>query len=255
MRAQFRSRTCQAGGNAFTLIELLVVIAIIAILAALLLPALMGAKERARRASCRSSMRQMILGIMMYGDDNDQFLPTGASNKSADDDHLPVLSTVASNAIAQYSGTEKMASCPSFNDYFTRRHFSAAFDEQEYGFVVGYNYHGGHTNTPWPAIFGTNQWISPQRLTEDPQLVLVSDMNDWSPGYGQTFAPHGKNGVIMEGLDAANPSAAGARPDEVGAAGGNIGLLDGSISWKPVSKMRIYRGSQQWGDSGCWAMW
>jgi hypothetical protein len=80
-------------------------------------------------------------------------------------------------------------------------------------------------------------------------------MNDWSPGYGQTFAPHGKNGVIMEGLDAANPSAAGARPDEVGAAGGNIGLLDGSISWKPVSKMRIYRGSQQWGDSGCWAMW
>ena len=200
-------------------------------------------------------MRQLTLGLIMYADDNDQYLPTGASNKSADDDHLPVLSTVTSNAIVEYSGTDKMASCPSFADYFVRRHFSAAFDEIEYGYVVGFNYHGGHTNTPWPAISGTNEWISPQRLTDNPQLVLISDMNDWSPGYGQTFVPHGKGGPIMEGLDAANPNANGARPDEVGAVGGNIALLDGSISWRNISQMRIYRGSQQWGDNGCWAMW
>jgi len=248
-------RACGMGTRAFTLIELLVVVAIIAILAALLLPALASSKERARRASCRSSMRQMILGLIMYGDDNDQFLPSGASNKAIDDDHLPVLCTATSNAIVEYSGTDKMASCPSFADYFVRRHFSAAFDEVEYGYVVGYNYHGGHTNTPWPAISGTNEWISPQRLTDDPQLVLVSDMNDWSPGYGQTFVPHGKTGPVMQGMDAANVSAEGASPDAIGAVGGNIGLLDGSISWKPISQMRTYRGSQQWGFSGCWAMW
>jgi len=241
--------------SAFTLIELLVVIAIIAILAALLLPALAGSKEAARRASCRSSMRQLTLGVMMYADDNDQFLPTGASNKGANDDHLPVLSTVTSNAIVEYSGTDKMASCPSFADYFVKRHLSAAFDEIEYGFVVGFNYHGGHTNTPWPAISGTNEWISPQRTTEDPWLVLVSDMNDFSPGYGQTFAPHGRTGPIMEGNNAANPSAGGATPDTIGAVGGNIGLLDGSVSWKPIGQMRTYRGSQKWGDTGCWAMW
>ena len=241
--------------RAFTLIELLVVIAIIGILVALLLPALTGAKEQGRRTSCRSSMRQLMLGAMMYADDNDQLLPTGASNKSALDDHLPVLSTATSNAIVEYSGTDKMASCPSFADYFANRHLAAGFDEQEYGIVVGYNYHGGHTNSPWPAISGTNQWISPQRLTEDPQLVLVSDMNDWSPGYGQTFAPHGRGGPILEGNDASNPSAAGSQPDAIGAVGGNIGLLDGSVSWKPVTQMRVYRGSQQWGNNGCWAMW
>ena len=241
--------------RAFTLIELLVVIAIIAILVALLLPALAGAKEQGRRASCKSSMRQMMLGLIMYGDDHEQFLPTGASNKSALDDHLPVLSTATSNAIVEYSGSDKMSYCPSFRDYFVERHLNADFAEQEYGYVVGYNYHGGHTNTPWPAISGTNRWVSPQRLTDDPTLVLVSDMNDWSPGYGQTFVPHGKNGPILEGADAANPSAAGSRPDAIGAAGGNIGLLDGSVSWKPITQMRVYRGSQMWGDFGCWAMW
>src|SRR5262249_27260875 len=137
--------------RAFTLIELLVVIAIIAILAALLLPALAGSKERARRASCKNSIRQFILAVQMYGDDNDQDVPTGASNKGADDDHLPVLSNVTSNAIVQYS-SEQMAHCPNFSDYFIKQQTQWLFEVQEYGYVVGYNYHGGHTNTPWPAI-------------------------------------------------------------------------------------------------------
>lgn len=241
--------------RAFTLIELLVVIAIIGILAAMLLPALSGAKERSRRASCQSSMRQFVLAVNLYGDDSNQWLPTGASDKGALDDHLPVLCTNTYTALLRYLGpsNHRMLHCPSFIDFF--KHRRSMPEEKEYGFIIGYNYHGGHTNTPWPAITGDAVWVSPQKLTDKASLVLLSDMNDWSPGYGRTFAPHTKAGVVFSAGDYGNEGAEGASSAELGAVGGNLAYMDGSVSWKHSSKMRIYRASQQWDNEGCWAMW
>ncbi len=57
--------------KAFTLIELLVVISIIAILMAILMPSLRKARESAREQVCKSNLRGVGLGILMYVQDND----------------------------------------------------------------------------------------------------------------------------------------------------------------------------------------
>jgi prepilin-type N-terminal cleavage/methylation domain-containing protein/prepilin-type processing-associated H-X9-DG protein len=66
--------------NGFTLIELLVVIAIIAILAAILFPVFAQAREKARRASCVSNLKQIGLGMMQYSQDYDETMPIAAYN-------------------------------------------------------------------------------------------------------------------------------------------------------------------------------
>jgi len=61
--------------SGFTLIELLVVIAIIAILAAILFPVFAKARESARAASCKSNLKQIGAGWMMYVQDYDEKTP------------------------------------------------------------------------------------------------------------------------------------------------------------------------------------
>lgn len=56
----------------FTLIELLVVIAIIAILAAILFPVFAQAREMARKTSCLSNQKQILMGALMYQQDYDE---------------------------------------------------------------------------------------------------------------------------------------------------------------------------------------
>jgi prepilin-type N-terminal cleavage/methylation domain-containing protein len=69
------SRRHAASG--FTLIELLVVIAILGILSGLLLPAVSGARHKARTTESLNNLRQIGAGIVLFAADNDGRLPLG----------------------------------------------------------------------------------------------------------------------------------------------------------------------------------
>jgi prepilin-type N-terminal cleavage/methylation domain-containing protein len=190
-------------GRAFTLIELLVVIAILAILAALLLPALSSAKERGRRARCLNNVRQFILGVHLYAGDNDEEVPTGKSeNPNLEDAHVPVNSTETRSNLIVYAGSARVLECPGLGQPFGQ---PGGWYYPDYGNIIGYCYLGGHKDTPWPKFREFSGWRSPQKITDDSSLVLVADLNAWSPGYGKTLAPHGATGPVLRDGDFSNP--------------------------------------------------
>ena len=246
--------------NGFTLIELLVVIAIIAILAALLLPSLASAKERARRTNCKNHIKQFLTVAHLYGGDNEDKLPSGLSDaKEPKDDHTPLISTPIRTELLKYAPFN-IYECSNLGKPFGNPN---GWLFEGWGYVIGYNYLGGHYQTPWPPLDGFQGWISPQTLSDDPSLPLVTDLNTWSPGYMHTLAPHGPRGPILfdygtaedEEIDYSNPSAEGASSKDVGADGGNVGWLDGSVRWKNIDQMKPYRGSQMWGQDGAFCLW
>lgn len=160
--------------NGFTLIELLVVIAIIAILAAILFPVFARAKDAAKKTTCISNNKQMVMALMMYLSDYAGY-PMHSSPSSTNP------RTRWPDYIYPYVNDEGIFLDPVANqDIFGKRW--AHNQDRLYG-GYGYNYqYLGNSRFPWAAT--ESQIASPA------ETIAIADANgvrrdDNSIGGGQ----------------------------------------------------------------------
>jgi prepilin-type N-terminal cleavage/methylation domain-containing protein len=220
----------------FTLIELLVVIAIIAILAAMLLPALSAAKARAKRASCMNNLRQIGIGMIVYAEDNDDFVaearwastatppnPPG-SVKGAYNQHA--INVAQSDSLKNVyldptqTNTDSIWECPSLGVGSVS--YNGTTDPPQWN--IGYQYFGGiywWYNVAYSSGIAS---CSPTKLSSSkPSWVLAADLVCKNPSItsGNPWA------------DVTSPlkRVAHERPNAPYPDGANHLTVDGSVAW------------------------
>ncbi|HEY2826568.1 MAG TPA: DUF1559 domain-containing protein [Pirellulales bacterium] len=139
----------------FTLIELLVVITIIGMLMALLIPAVTGARETARRALCLNNLKQLVTATQKYGAIHRGELPgyVNVAGKSSD----------ANNSVPGIMGTWAVALMPEMERTDVYEKFFAIDPTLTAG-ATGYAANGQPTGSALPTI---NSFICPSDPADD----------------------------------------------------------------------------------------
>jgi type II secretory pathway pseudopilin PulG len=228
----------------FTLVELSVVIFMTALLAALLLPALSTAKEKSRRAVCQSNIHQLLQVFLNYANQNEDRLPSSLDNLGFY--HSIRLSDETFTNLVDLAGSSNIFYCP--NIVFGPAGSGNVVQHDSYGYVIGYNY---LANASQGTANRADLWVSPTKITDYGTNELIADANYWSPENsigsfpgGMKSAPHGAMGAaVVRGSTFTVGLKPGATSAGIGAAGGNIGFLDFSVSWRNIRQMQTYPAS------------
>ncbi len=268
--------------NGFTLVEIIVVVAIIAILLSILVPTLGRVREVARRAQCRSNQHQIILAVNSLASENSGELPRIKRNDGhtmwVNDDTF----TKIAGQIKQEEGGGGMGGaveeirhevmfCPNRPDWWKRVVKEGQHKSIRTGYEMLFGRVNGNeqlqeeyslVNSYDPPALGwrpTYKVTQPQPSTIlpggsgniiDPKDIglIIADINEEGVLYPTVTATfHGRSGFIKQRAGAGNTP-----PEELGSEGGNVGYIDGSVRWRPISEMRRHHVHQNRNNSLGW---
>jgi prepilin-type N-terminal cleavage/methylation domain-containing protein/prepilin-type processing-associated H-X9-DG protein len=214
----------------FTLIELLVVIAIIAILAAILFPVFARARENARRSSCSSNVKQIMLGVIQYTQDYDERFPTAWVTVGG-------VNIYWAGQIYPYVKSRQLFVCPSDSSSpapdITRADFAA------HSYVGNYGVFG---------IVGETGPFGPH---------AIADYNNFGASETIAIGEHNRSTVaVVDPFQPAGDAASTVYPSQNGSTGAtavggriyrrrhfegsNYGFLDGHVKWLKFDNVPRY---------------
>jgi prepilin-type N-terminal cleavage/methylation domain-containing protein/prepilin-type processing-associated H-X9-DG protein len=247
--------------HAFTLVELLVVIGIIALLVGILVPVLSKARQSASRIKCASNLRQLVLGMTMYAQQNKDEVPRGTiyndAGPAGQDSRYPpfmvyrldfyVLSRCISNTAR---GDYRMFYCNELQD---NDQFDGHWNEPGYATIpylqIGYSYllnmmgvyeqdasylkQGLSTNKWYPRAklwqSMTNPAATPRTTSSASKIPVFSDIVSFPRPFAVADPVAQRTTAIkfLRGMHPYNGTLKGA----------NTAFMDGHVNWVPPEKM------------------
>ncbi|MBN2182981.1 MAG: type II secretion system protein [Sedimentisphaerales bacterium] len=246
--------------HGFTLIELLVVIAIIALLMGILMPALQMVKEQARQSTCGSHIRQQLLSLDIYAQDNDTKLPVLSINTG----WLQNLTVTAVNHMLDSGMTREMFFCPSnethrkdsmivwmhhmtenpaeYNNYWNGSRF-INYDRNDraiagYFFILDTVSRDKTPITRYSSDTGEKVWLYNTQTPRPSERELVTDITMGVPQdgtmYGYQFGHIASGGLVRSGVyDTTSHLKSDEEPR-----GFNLGFMDNHVVWQPWNPPR-----------------
>ena len=218
-----RLRCRELNPAGFTLVELLVVVAIIMLLIMLMMPAVSRAMERARRVQCAANVRT--------------FVQTTIGIASSEGGRFPVLHSGTSSYWFTLAARERLVE----RHGMVRKMFYCPSNQRQWNFDAFWTWNNqpSNSNSVWGYVYAVNDGhlgyqpveiprpgpYTATMMTDHPvEKVLWCDLNRSWMGFSW-FGPDTRRG--------ANHLVRLPYPD-----GGNVGYLDGHVTWVPFSDMK-----------------